>query len=762
MSEDEFRDRLLDVVVRSLSAAGLYNGADRIAPIAILWPDPERLWEGLLPTLRAECQILTLGDYDPENLMGPAIWIRWMIERKPALSEDSTVPIVYLPGVDRGEIRDVESADAKAKPLVELQFRSSWWQQSNGSPWTPAGFAKSPDGAALDVGTDAPTRDAINNALTTLGTMQLDRLRARRIDSAFVHDLMLGDPEKRLLQWIDAEAESGIQEGEWAAFVATCTKKYKFDPTSDGVLVAASRLGDREGAWVQVWERFTESPTTYPSIPDKLRQAKGLAGLPMYADSWPQDNEAAEAELRGLLSSLDSKGHSDAVSAVTKAENEHGQRRSSVWGRLRKTPLADSLVGLTQIARACSAPVPSSTFAQFESWYLNAGVTADSGVLDAIAAVTEQADRASVIAAVRALYVSWIDSNARTFQGLVSAESITSTTGMLTAAGDCVLFVDGLRLDVGLKLKTALVRAGAAVEVKTRIAPIPSMTSSGKPAVTPVTAAIRGGTEFYPSANSKKLDSAGLKALMQSEGVKAFMDGDDGDSTGRGWTEAADLDALGHKVGLKLADQIDREVAGIADRVRALLAAGWNRVHVVTDHGWLLVPGGLPKVELEINKTTVRKVRAARLAEHTGSIDQPDFPWTWDKSVRVAVPIGIAAFEAGAVYEHGGVSPQESIVPHLIVTAAGGQAPVEISEPKWNGLRCRVEVAGAAPMSTLDLRLKAGDAATSIARPKSVETEVLSLLVEDDQYDGASAYLVVVAEGGTLEAQLPVVVGGEK
>lgn len=760
MSVENTRDRLVDVVARSLGAAGLYNGADRTSPVAILWPDPDRLWSALLPALRRECLILTLGTYEPETLTGPAIWVRWWLEHEAAKSVD-LVPVVYLPGVDRASLRAVETVNAEIKPLVELQFRSSWWQQSNGSPWTPAGFAKSPDGAALDVRADAATRDAITPALAMLAVMQLDQLRDRRIDAAFVNGLMLGDPEKRLLQWIDAEAASGIEGNEWAAFVATCKKTYKFDPGSDGSLVAANKLGNREGAWAHAWERFAESPTAYPSIPGKLRQARDLAGLPMYADSWPQDNETAETELRILFASLGSMSHSGALSAITKAEQGHGERRVSVWGRLRQTPLADALAGLAQITAACAIPAPSTSFADFEKWYVNGGVLADSGVIDAVAAVADLADRASVEIAVRGLYLDWSDANARVFQHLVQAEAIKSTIGLLISKGDCVLFVDGLRLDVGLKLEAALVRSGAAVELKTRMAPIPSMTSSGKPAVTPVIGSITGGSEFYPSANGKKLDSANLKSLMQTEGVKSFSDSEVGDPSGRGWTEAADLDALGHKVGLKLVDQVDREVAGIADRIRGLLAAGWNRVHVVTDHGWLLMPGSLPKVELDINKVTVRKTRAARLAEHTGSIDQPEYPWTWDDSVRVAIPIGIAAFEMGKVYEHGGVSPQESIVPHLIVTAAGGKKTVEISEPKWNGLRCRVTVSGADSSATLGLRLKAADAATSIAVPKDMSAGTIALLVEDDQYIGETAYLVVLARDGTLQAQRPVVVGGE-
>ena len=49
---------------------------------------------------------------------------------------------------------------------------------------------------------------------------------------------------------------------------------------------------------------------------------------------------------------------------------------------------------------------------------------------------------------------------------------------------------------------------------------------------------------------------------------------------------------------LGLAGQVAEELDGIVERITELLDAGWRSVRVVTDHGWLLVPGGLPKTDL--------------------------------------------------------------------------------------------------------------------------------------------------------------------
>ena len=121
--------------------------------------------------------------------------------------------------------------------------------------------------------------------------------------------------------------------------------------------------------------------------------------------------------------------------------------------------------------------------------------------------------------------------------------------------------------------------------------------------------------------------------------------------------------------------------------------------------------------------------------------DQQTVPWHWDHDVRIAVAPGIACYEAGKEYEHGGLSPQECVVPVITVSrpiAAIAQA-VAITERHLEGaaLLGRSERGGAAGMR-VDIRAKAGDAATSIvAAPKPVETTArLSLFVEDDDQTG--------------------------
>jgi len=142
--------------------------------------------------------------------------------------------------------------------------------------------------------------------------------------------------------------------------------------------------------------------------------------------------------------------------------------------------------------------------------------------------------------------------------------------------------------------------------------------------------------------------------------------------------------------------------------------------------------------------------------------DQHTVPWHWDKNVRIAVATGIACYEAGKEYEHGGISPQECIVPVIAVSkpAAAAAPEVAIAGVTWKGLRCSITVSGAIAGMTADIRTKAGNPASSLAAPKPAEAGAASLLVADDDQLGAAAFVVLLNTDGTLLAQTQTTVGG--
>jgi len=73
----------------------------------VLWTDQDGQWQGLARRLRELLpHLLVVGDFDPAQRRGPAIWLKCMLARTLEAADwpDDTVPVVYLPGVSRSDL----------------------------------------------------------------------------------------------------------------------------------------------------------------------------------------------------------------------------------------------------------------------------------------------------------------------------------------------------------------------------------------------------------------------------------------------------------------------------------------------------------------------------------------------------------------------------------------------------------------------------------------------------------------------------------
>jgi hypothetical protein len=330
------------------------------------------------------------------------------------------------------------------------------------------------------------------------------------------------------------------------------------------------------------------------------------------------------------------------------------------------------------------------------------------------------------------------------------------------------VFADGLRFDVGAVLQERLEAQGFRVRMSHRIAPFPTVTATAKPVASPAHGACAGkpdADDFAPAiaANGQTANASRLRDAMARAGVEV-LDADQSTMAigggGGGWTETGKLDALGHSLDALLVRQIDPEIDALIDRVVALLSSGWTRVRVVTDHGWLLLPGGLPKVELSPHLVATKWARCAAVKGHsTPSV--PTYPWYWNPVLRIASPPGIGAFVSNTEYAHGGVSLQECVIPDMIVERGAEAASATISEVSWRGMRCRVTVRTNTPGVMVDLRLNYKQAVSSIAASaKELATNgETSLAVSDDKHEGAAASVVVFDASGRILDYKPTTVG---
>ena len=761
---------VLDHVEALLRRASSFDRNDRVAPAAVIWTDEARDWEPLVIRLRQRTPIFTLGEYDGVH-GGPAVWLRCIVDRTLGEVPADQVPIVYIPGYGRGDLRAVESCPADLQAIAELQYRGTLFGSRAGRDWTATGlFRNVEEGLGIDVARDDATVKAFLAALPVLADEAVELLRRNAPLKASELDALLNpDPDKALLRWLNDPKgfEASADPATWAAFVRRCVDDFAFDPAQVGAIGAAERLGERAGRWGSVWERYAEVPTIYPAVAEKLRASRPMTITVSHPGSWPQDNENGEHDLREMLGALRDKAASDVRQKVLELESTHAERRDWVWARLGQAPLAGALLHLGELARKTAEPIGGANLTELAATYASEGWQTDSSVLLGLAAADALPDRRAVEGVVTALYRPWADASARAFQDVVARDGTTDFGAVLTPVdtGECVLFTDGLRFDIARRLEEEFARRGAATAMRTRLTALPSLTATAKPAASPVADALAGGSGFgtVVAESGQNVTAEVLRKLMAKQGLCVLQGGDLGDPNAPGWTECGNIDEIGHTHEDRFPFALDAQVRDIVERALALLEFGWQKIRIVTDHGWLYVPGGLEKAHLPEHLTETRKGRAARLTADAPAIDHPVVSWRWDPDVRIALAPGITCYVEGRVYEHGGLSTQECVTPELSVSLPAPVTAVAIAEVQWVGMRARISVAGGSSALKADVRSKAAAATSSkLSAAVSLDAEGrASMLIDDPDAEGDAAFVVVLASDGSVIAQRSTVVGGE-
>jgi hypothetical protein len=273
--------------------------------------------------------------------------------------------------------------------------------------------------------------------------------------------------------------------------------------------------------------------------------------------------------------------------------------------------------------------------------------------------------------------------------------------------------------------------------------------------------------DFAPAFNSGKPTSAAeLRKALTAQGYTVLGDDELNIPSGpeaRGWLEIGDLDHRGHQLNDDLPGQIQPEIERLALRIQKLLDAGWRSVKVVTDHGWLFCPNGLPTAELPKHLTASKWARCAAI-KGDSQVPVPTAAWSWNPSEQFATPSGAACFNTGGSYSyaHGGISLQECLTPVLVVSGGASSTPAAaITEISWKGLRCNLEVSGGTAAMTADLRREAAGGPSVATTAKPIDDGGARLLVEDDELEGAAVVAVLLSPDGRVIAQRRTVVGGE-
>ena len=306
-----------------------------------------------------------------------------------------------------------------------------------------------------------------------------------------------------------------------------------------------------------------------------------------------------------------------------------------------------------------------------------------------IRARTEEHSFTSVIRVADRAYADYANAlNARFFQAFESAglnampgfpevtahleESIWHASGRRA-----VIIVDALRYDCALAIKDGLREQDVVVEPV--VATLPTVTPIGMTALLPLSGVEVGlqvkGNNLHPIINGKDSSVVSNRVSHLARMGALCINMREAESTSDPPQGAGELlvvfghnevDHIGHGEAQTLIRHLQLEVDRLTRLVRKLHRWDYNSVHVITDHGFILVDESRLPAEVVCDREWCH-VYKERFAVVPATADLPvaTFPFRWDDTIKVAVPPGLAFFKAEKSFSHGGAALQEIVIPHL-------------------------------------------------------------------------------------------------
>lgn len=428
-------------------------------------------------------------------------------------------------------------------------------------------------------------------------------------------------------------------------------------------------------------------------------------------------------------------------------------------------PRLDILHTIVALARRAAeeqtALLASPDAAALQARYAKRSWVVDATFLDVMAACRDHASMVSARRLAERLYATYLDAVNQRFTDVVEAGEVWPPAEVRSVRDDAadiwqkpakprerrgIIVVDALRLDLARRLVTEL---GETSELGAVASTLPTTTPFGMTALLPIGQGPIGvvtgkSTVQLLNEDSDSLEERiGRKALLQRlvEGrgdtiafteVELLLQGEPVPSARYVVAFTYALDDRGHSVAdtaslPEVAAQLPGRLARV---IRRLHAAGIQRVDVVTDHGFLWLPPtetdalGTPAV----SSAQVRKkaARYAILADGAAAPELMHLPLPFDPSVTVGFPRGIRTLSKATWYLHGGVSLQESIIPHVISHAAEPppRLAVSISVPVR-------EIAGATIPARLAPDVRGADGQLSLGGPTPVRIRLAATAIID-------------------------------
>jgi len=767
---------IYDKVLVALKHAESHNSNLMVRPEVILWPDPENQWLDVIAQLQPTLpQLLVYGSYDAAKKQGPAIWLKCMIARElPDADWDlDAIPIIYLPGIAKNNLRNVENAVFNLQPLLEYQYTGTLFIQENGREWTILAFVENPvSGLGITVSKDNTTKEALKKTISTIFQDPEIFYGKSTIDGDFLNNQLFPDIIPTILKWMcrgDSFFQT-IEDSRKEVFINLCKSQYEFEPDHKNIKAIAEKLGSQKNSWKYVWQLYATAPHKYSEIEGLLRLSKpsdlgtGIFALP--DESWPQVNEQKEESLAKALIVVAKFDTAKALVSLNELEKEHSVRNKWVWFELGQSPLANALHYLVQMATKSTEFYSFLSIESLKSYYIASGYAVDQSMRKSLAAVKTQKDKTIVTSIIKLFYHPWLESITIKFQKLVAADSSIFTSQIATVETESfVLFVDAFRYELAQEFSERLSKYKLDVSMQTSWSAIPSLTPTSKPGVSPIASVISTNsdiTEFRPQLKSgKDLLTNVFRDALKAQDFKLVTGANDIQAEGKFWQEIGDIDTKGHEEQGDMVKRIDELFDQVKEALNVAFERGVKRIKIVTDHGWLLMPGGLPKTQLNAGLTETRWGRCALIKEGA-TTDLLHLPWRWNPSVFIAYAPGISFFKANEEYAHGGISLHECLVPTMIIENPNVlHIEAEVKVVKWVNLKCTIQTSDVTDDYSIDIRTKYNDAKTSIvlSKNKLLRGNTVTLMVDDSAEHQAATIVLLNADERILDKK-PTTVGG--
>lgn len=485
--------------------------------------------------------------------------------------------------------------------------------------------------------------------------------------------------------------------------------------------------------------------------------------------------EAVERVVLGhAVRSLEA-GDFDAVRRAAErrlALNAWGADATTGWG-----PQWRAVQAIAQLrSMIARTPIPASG-AGLLSWYVQTGWPVDRAHRRLELARTELGAFGELeegLIAARGAYDAWLDGLLTRFTSATDAGALDTGelvrqgnvhdrfVGAAVTARTAYVWVDALRYELGVELVEALRPVAEEVTLYAAVAAAPSITPVGMANLLPDAAsALRVGLDgdriLVTVGATEVKDVAGRRDLLRARhGSVADLDLNDAAQKGEKALARAigdaglvllrsqEVDAAGESGLLSVAwSHFETVINLLASVVARLAQAGVERVVISADHGFIALGQDVGSQRVVdppagATGTVKRRVFVGRGGvPNPATVRVPLAACGVTSDLDVVVPRGLAVFRAGGgrQFFHGGLSPQELVVPVIVVQLA--------KSPEPQKLEVDVHVAGE--------RITSGAFAATLSFSGNLFTDQLTVRVVAAESVGRPVARVVSGDGYDAE-----------